>query len=97
MAASAKAKNTSAQPLTDKQLRFRKLLAQGAREGAVIALIALAIYLSMALFSFHADDPGWASVGHDARVLNHAGRRVPGWPACCVISLVTCPGCSRPW
>ena len=74
MAASAKAKNTSAQPLTDKQLRFRKLLAQGAREGAVIALIALAIYLSMALFSFHADDPGWASVGHDARVLNHAGR-----------------------
>ncbi|EAZ98758.1 cell division protein FtsK [Marinobacter sp. ELB17] len=74
MAASAKAKNTSAQPLTDKQLRFRKLLAQGAREGAVIALIALAIYLCMALFSFHANDPGWASVGHDAQVLNYAGR-----------------------
>ena len=74
MAASAKAKDTSAQPLTDKQLRFRKLLAQGAREGAVIALIALAIYLSMALFSFHANDPGWASVGHDAQVLNYAGR-----------------------
>lgn len=74
MAASAKAKDTSAQPLTDKQLRFRKLLAQGAREGAVIALIALAIYLCMALFSFHANDPGWASVGHDAQVLNYAGR-----------------------
>ncbi|MEH6356032.1 MAG: DNA translocase FtsK 4TM domain-containing protein [Marinobacter sp.] len=74
MAASAKAKDTSAQPLTDKQLRFRKLLAQGAREGAVIALIALAIYLCMALFSFHTNDPGWASVGHDAQVLNYAGR-----------------------
>jgi S-DNA-T family DNA segregation ATPase FtsK/SpoIIIE len=74
MAASAKAKDTSAQPLTDKQLRFRKLLSQGAREGAVIALIALAIYLCMALFSFHANDAGWASVGHDAQVLNHAGR-----------------------
>jgi S-DNA-T family DNA segregation ATPase FtsK/SpoIIIE len=74
MVASAKAKNTPAQPLIDKQLRFHKLLAQGAREGAVIALIALAIYLSMALFSFNANDPGWASVGHDARVLNYAGR-----------------------
>jgi len=74
MAANAKAKDTSAQPLTDKQLRFRKLLAQGAREGAVIALIALAIYLCMALFSFNANDPGWASVGHDAQVLNYAGR-----------------------
>ncbi|MBQ0763976.1 MAG: DNA translocase FtsK 4TM domain-containing protein [Marinobacter psychrophilus] len=74
MAASAKAKDTSAQPLTDKQLRFRNLLSQGAREGAVIALIALAIYLCMALFSFDANDPGWASVGHDAQVLNHAGR-----------------------
>jgi S-DNA-T family DNA segregation ATPase FtsK/SpoIIIE len=74
MAASAKAKDTSAQPLTDKQLRFRKLLAQGAREGAVIALIALAIYLCMALFSFNSNDAGWASVGHEAQVLNYAGR-----------------------
>ena len=74
MAASAKAKDTSAQPLTDKQLRFRKLLAQGAREGAVIALIALAIYLCMALFSFNGNDAGWASVGHEAQVLNYAGR-----------------------
>jgi S-DNA-T family DNA segregation ATPase FtsK/SpoIIIE len=74
MAASAKEKNTPAQPLIDKQLRFHRLLAQGAREGAVIALVALAIYLSMALFSFNANDPGWASVGHDARVLNYAGR-----------------------
>ncbi|SOB75234.1 DNA segregation ATPase FtsK/SpoIIIE, S-DNA-T family [Marinobacter sp. LV10R510-11A] len=73
MAESAKAKK-SPQELTQKQLRFRRLAAQGAREGAVIGLVALCIYLTMALVTFNAADPGWASIGHDTNVLNSAGR-----------------------
>ena len=75
MAESAKAKRASQeQELTEKQLRFRRLAAQGAREGAVIALISLCIYLSMALVTFSPSDPGWASIGHDTSVQNYAGR-----------------------
>ncbi|TYC62639.1 DNA translocase FtsK [Marinobacter sp. BW6] len=73
MAESAKAKRAP-QELTEKQLRFRRLATQGAREGAVIALIALCIYLSMALVTFSPSDPGWASIGHDTSVQNYAGR-----------------------
>ncbi|MCM0611909.1 DNA translocase FtsK 4TM domain-containing protein [Marinobacter sediminum] len=73
MAESAKAKKAP-QELTEKQLRFRRLVAQGSREGAVIALIALCIYLAMALVTFSSSDPGWASIGHDTHVQNYAGR-----------------------
>lgn len=72
MAESAKAKKSG--ELTEKQERFRRFLAQGAREGAVIALIALCIYLGMALVTFSPSDPGWASIGHDTSVQNYAGR-----------------------
>ncbi len=60
--------------LTENQQRFRRLVAQGAREGAVIALVALCIYLSMALLTFGSSDPGWASIGHETQVSNYAGR-----------------------
>lgn len=73
MAETAKAKKAPPE-LTEKQQRFRRLAAQGAREGAVIALIALAIYLAMALVTFTPGDPGWASIGHDTSVRNYAGR-----------------------
>lgn len=72
MAESAKAQKTP--QLTEKQQRFRRLAAQGTREGAVIALIALCIYLAMALVTFSPSDPGWASIGHDTSVQNYAGR-----------------------
>ncbi|GGC72186.1 DNA translocase FtsK [Marinobacter halophilus] len=74
MAESAKAKKAAPTELTKKQQRFRRLVAQGAREGAVIGMIVLCIYLVMALFTFGASDPGWASIGHDTRVDNAAGR-----------------------
>ncbi|MGM0953104.1 MAG: DNA translocase FtsK [Pseudomonadota bacterium] len=73
MAETGKANKATAE-LTQKQQRFHRLMAQGAREGAVIGLIVLCIYLVMALFSFSASDPGWASIGHDTRVDNYAGR-----------------------
>jgi S-DNA-T family DNA segregation ATPase FtsK/SpoIIIE len=59
---------------SQKQEKFRRFVAQGAREGAVIALVALCIYLGMALGTFSASDPGWASIGHETAVQNHAGR-----------------------
>ncbi|WP_372965148.1 DNA translocase FtsK [Marinobacter sp.] len=74
MAAPAKAKKSVPTELTDKQKRFRRLMAQGAREGAVLGLIVLCIYLAMALFTFTPSDPGWASIGHETDVQNHAGR-----------------------
>lgn len=72
MAESARTKKTP--ELTEKQQRFRRLAAQGSREGAVIALIALCIYLAMALVTFNPADPGWASIGHQTSVENYAGR-----------------------
>ncbi|WP_148864856.1 DNA translocase FtsK [Marinobacter fonticola] len=60
--------------LTEKQQRFRNLLAQGGREGALIALVALCIYLMMALVTFSPADPGWVSVSHGEQVTNYAGR-----------------------
>jgi len=72
MAESAKAQKSG--ELTDKQQRFRRLAAQGTREGAVIALIALCIYMAMALVTFNPMDPGWASIGHETSVENYAGR-----------------------
>ncbi|MDX5297563.1 MAG: DNA translocase FtsK 4TM domain-containing protein, partial [Gammaproteobacteria bacterium] len=57
------------------QTAFQKVLAHGGREGAVIGLVALTLYLAMALLSFNPVDPGWKSVGHDIDVVtNHAGR-----------------------
>ena len=60
--------------LTEKQQRFRRLVAQGAREGLVIALIAMTIFLAMALATYSPSDPGWASIGHQVSVDNAAGR-----------------------
>ncbi|RMJ06220.1 DNA translocase FtsK [Marinobacter litoralis] len=74
MAESAKAKKSVPTELTGKQKRFRLLVAQGAREGAVLGLIVLCIYLAMALFTFSHSDPGWASIGHETNVENYAGR-----------------------
>ena len=56
------------------QTRFRELLAQGGREGALIALIVLCVYLVMALVSHNPADPGWASIGHELEATNYAGR-----------------------
>ncbi|MFE8069755.1 DNA translocase FtsK 4TM domain-containing protein [Marinobacteraceae bacterium S3BR75-40.1] len=67
----AKLERTTTQ---EKQQRFQRYLAQGGREGAMIGLVALCVYLSMALFSYNPADPGWAVVGHNAEATNYAGR-----------------------
>lgn len=72
----AQGKSGQAQQETEHrgQTRFRELLAQGGREGALIALIVLCVYLVMALVSHDPADPGWASIGHELEATNYAGR-----------------------
>ncbi|UZE97863.1 DNA translocase FtsK [Alkalimarinus alittae] len=57
----------------DKQGRFQAYISQGVREGALIGLVALCVYLFMALFSYNPDDPGWANTGHNQVATNYAG------------------------
>ncbi|MFC4260495.1 DNA translocase FtsK [Marinobacter lacisalsi] len=74
MAKTGKQEAAAPAALTEKQQRFRRLVAQGAREGLVIALIALTIFLAMALATYSPSDPGWAAIGHQVSVDNAAGR-----------------------
>ena len=53
---------------------FSRHLKRGLVEGMVIALIALSMYLLLALISFDGRDPGWSYVGHVDAVRNAAGR-----------------------
>ena len=43
------------------------------REGGLIALVAVCIYLSLALFSFDPEDPGWTYTGSDRGASNLVG------------------------
>ena len=52
---------------------FRKPLAGGTREGALIIAAALAFYLGLALASYHPNDPGWSHSGHVERIFNQGG------------------------
>ncbi|PID42383.1 MAG: cell division protein FtsK [Gammaproteobacteria bacterium] len=60
--------------IKDKQQQFHTYVSRGAKEGALIGLIALCVYLMMALVSYNPDDPGWATTGSDGMVTNYGGR-----------------------
>ncbi len=49
-------------------------LAPRLKEGAFIALVAVALYLALALISFDSVDPGWTYTGADETVNNLVGR-----------------------
>ena len=57
----------------DKQGRFQAYISQGVREGALIGLVALCVYLFMALISYNPEDPGWANTSHNQVATNYAG------------------------
>lgn len=59
---------------TNKQTKFHRYLSQGAKEGALIAMVAICVYLFMAFISYDPGDPGWATTGHAQRANNYAGR-----------------------
>ena len=54
-------------------MAWRAPLARGTREGMFILVIALALYLLLALTSYSADDPGWSHTGRTTSVLNQGG------------------------
>jgi len=43
------------------------------KEGAVLALVALAVFMSTALISYHPADPGWTHTGREEGILNRGG------------------------
>ena len=49
------------------------ILAPRLREGALIALVAVCLYLCFALFSFDPGDPGWTYTGTEEEVNNLVG------------------------
>lgn len=49
-------------------------LSRGAREGLLFVLSAIAIYLLIALFSYHPEDPGWSHSGFRDFAQNMGGR-----------------------
>ena len=53
-------------------------LHRGLREGALILIGTLAVYLLIALFSYSPNDPGWSHSGMSDRVANMGGR-VGAW------------------
>lgn len=61
------------QPLTDHVMK-------NIREVAVFALLILAVYLIIALFSYHPDDPGWSHSVSVEDIHNHAGA-IGAWIA----------------
>ena len=69
--AQARKKNPSATPLAHH-------VSRGVREGALIVLSALAVFLLVSLMSYHYNDPGWSHTGSHADVQNIGGR-VGAW------------------
>ena len=52
---------------------LRGPLARGSREGALLVISALAVYLLVSIASYHPGDPGWSNAGHVDRIANHGG------------------------
>ena len=67
-------KVSTAMPVWREQLTLRL------REGALLAMIALCLYLCMALFTYQTSDPGWTRSGDTAQVSN-AGGSMGAWVA----------------
>ena len=55
------------------------LLVRGVREGAMIVLFFLSLYLIIALASFDVHDPGWSSLGSGRSIHNLGGRAGAWW------------------
>jgi len=61
-------------------------LARGVREGALIALVALCLYLFLSLATYSPNDPGWSHTGAGLQVANSMGR-VGAWCADVLLTL----------
>ncbi|MDX1698816.1 MAG: DNA translocase FtsK 4TM domain-containing protein, partial [Thiohalobacterales bacterium] len=62
------------------QNRITHHVSHGLREGALLILGAIAIFLLVSLVSYHPADPGWSNSGDVARI-NNAGGIIGAWLA----------------
>ena len=77
----------------DKARRFGLRLQGSVREGVVVILLALCVFLLLALFSYQPSDPGWSYQGPETDVRNWMGQ-VGAWLADVLYSLL---GASALW
>ncbi|MEA2118187.1 DNA translocase FtsK [Halovibrio sp. HP20-50] len=77
----------------DKARRFGLRLQGSVREGVVVLLLALCVFLLLALFSYQPSDPGWSYQGPETDVRNWMGQ-VGAWLADVLYSLL---GASALW
>ncbi|WGI26560.1 DNA translocase FtsK 4TM domain-containing protein [Halomonas alkaliantarctica] len=77
----------------DKARRFGLRLQGSVREGVVVILLALCVFLLLALFSYQPSDPGWSYQGPETDVGNWMGQ-VGAWLADVLYSLL---GASALW
>ncbi|WP_030070175.1 DNA translocase FtsK [Halomonas alkaliantarctica] len=77
----------------EKARRFGLRLQGAAREGVVVVLLALCVFLLLALFSYDPADPGWSYQGPETDVQNWMGP-VGAWLADVLYSLL---GASALW
>jgi len=59
-------------------LTFSDYLQRGIREGAMWALLCVALYLVLALVSYSPQDPAWSHIGHN-NIVTNAGGKVGAW------------------
>ena len=57
---------------------FAEQIKHRMREGAMLVISAIAIFLIVSLCTYHSTDPGWSATGFDAHVQN-AGGRAGAW------------------
>jgi len=67
-------------PQKGQHFAWREQLSLRLREGALLGMIALCLYLCMSLFSYNAADPGWTRSSGELAVQN-AGGRMGAWIA----------------
>src|SRR5690606_11306119 len=67
-------------PQKGQHFAWREQLGLRLREGALLGMIALCLYLCMALFTYNMADPGWTRSSGEMAVQN-AGGRMGAWIA----------------
>ena len=90
---SSTSSSTRVNAAKDKARRVGLRLQGSAREGVVVVMLALCVFLLLALFSYHPADPGWSYQGPETDVRNWMGP-VGAWLADVLYSLL---GASALW
>lgn len=70
----AQSKSTSKSASTEGSNDFAEMVAPRLKEGAFIGLVAVSLYLVLALLTFDKQDPGWTYTGANETVNNMVGR-----------------------